>query len=242
MSFSAKYRFFGFLMAFYSTGINAQIKRFVVADVQVRNFGLDVGLGMKTSWESDLIVERYGLRIGNIQHPKEVYVVNQSLPASEPFVIDKVNRVWVLRPYYGRGIVLSERKSRFDIGITLDGSLHLPLAYAWPIYVWMYRSNLPFDAVEEVRYDPQKQDAQFIGGESSFVKGFREGRLIPGLGVSAALSLEWGSYRNLSNTLSIGVMSDFFMQQLPLLHSINSNPQVLPALFINLAIGFGRND
>jgi hypothetical protein len=106
----------------------------------------------------------------------------------------------------------------------------------------VYRSNSPFDAVEEVRYDPSTQDVQFIGGESSFAKGFREGRLIPGIGVSAALSLEWGSYRNLSNTLSIGVMNDFFVQQIPLLHAINRNPQMLPALFINFAIGFGRND
>jgi hypothetical protein len=229
-------------MFLYFGGVNAQINRFLMADVQVRNFGYDLGVGLKKSWEPDLTVERFGLRIGNIQHPKEIYVVNQSLPASEPFVIDKVNRVWVLRPYYGRGIVLSERKSRFDIGITLDGSLQLPLAYAWPIYVWVYRSNSPFDAVEEVRYDPSTQDVQFIGGESSFAKGFREGRLIPGIGVSAALSLEWGSYRNLSNTLSIGVMNDFFVQQIPLLHAINRNPQMLPALFINFAIGFGRND
>ena len=242
MSFSATCRFFSALMFLYFGGVKAQINRFLMADVQVRNFGFDLGVGLKKSWEPDLTVERFGLRIGNIQHPKEIYVVNQSLPASEPFVIDKVNRVWVLRPYYGRGIVLSERKSRFDIGITLDGSLQLPLAYAWPIYVWMYRSNLPFDAVEEVRYDPQTQDVQFIGGESTFIKGFREGRLIPGLGVSTALSFEWGSYRNLSNTLSIGFMYDFFVQQIPLLHSLNSNPQMLPALFINFAVGFGSND
>ena len=242
MSFFATCRFFSVFTCLYFGGVNAQVNRFLMADVQVRNFGFDLGVGLKKSWEPDLTVERYGLRVGNIQHPKEIYVVNQSLPASEPFVIDKVNRVWVLRPYYGRGIVVSERKSRFDIGITLDGSLHLPLAYAWPIYVWVYRSNLPFDGVEEVRYDPQTQDVQFIGGESSFVKGFREGRLIPGIGVSAALSLEWGSYRNLSNTLSIGIMNDFFVQQIPLLHSINRNPQMLPALFINFAIGFGRND
>ncbi len=242
MSFFATCRFFSVFTCLYFGGVNAQVNRFLMADVQVRNFGFDLGVGLKKSWEPDLTVERYGLRVGNIQHPKEIYVVNQSLPASEPFVIDKVNRVWVLRPYYSRGIVVSERKSRFDIGITLDGSLHLPLAYAWPIYVWVYRSNLPFDAVEEVRYDPQTQDVQFIGGESSFVKGFREGRLIPGIGVSAALSLEWGSYRNLSNTLSIGIMNDFFVQQIPLLHSINRNPQMLPALFINFAIGFGHND
>jgi hypothetical protein len=36
-------------------------------------------------------------------------------------------------------------------------------------------------------------------------------------------------------------MNDYFVQQIPLLHSINNNPQNLPALFINFAVGFGGN-
>lgn len=227
-----------FFIAF-TTGVKAQMNRFIVADLQIRNYGFDVGLGQKSNWHSNDFSETFGLRLGNIQHPKEVFVVNQSLPASEPFVMDKINRTWVVRPYYARSWNLSQRKSRFDVGISFQGGVHLPLAYAWPIYVWVYRSNLPFDAVEEMRYDPVQHDVQYIGGESSYTRGFSQGKLIPGLGLSAALSLEWGSYRNVSNTLSIGVMHDYFVQEIPLLHSLNDNPRNLPALFINFAVGFG---
>jgi len=239
MSLSTIYRLI-ILCFFIQSGIgNAQRSRFVTADVQVRNFGYDFGMGLKSSWEPDANFESYGLRLGSIQHPKEVFVVNQALPASEPFVMDKINRVWVLRPYYGKDWVLSERKSRFDIGISFHGSLQLPVAYAWPIYVWVYRSNLPFDAVEEVKYNPDVHDVQYVGGESSYTRGFSEGKAIPGLGFSMAICLEWGSYRNVSNTLSIGIMNDLFVQQIPLLSSINKNPQNLPALFINFAVGIG---
>jgi hypothetical protein len=241
MSFSTIYRLVFLCFFVWGEDGNAQIQRFITADVQIRNFGFDLGMGMNSSWQPDDFSESYGLRIGNIQHPKEVFVVNQALPASEPFVMDKINRAWVLRPYYARNWILSQRKSRFDIGVALQGGVHLPVAYAWPIYVWVFRSNLPFDAVEEMRYDPQVHDVQFVGGESSYTRGFKEGKLIPGIGISAALSLEWGSYRNISNTLSIGVMNDYFVQQIPLLHSINQNPQNLPALFINFAVGFGGN-
>ncbi len=220
-------------------GINAQIARSFLADAQIRNYGFDLGVGLKTTWQPDQIAETFGLRLGNIQHPKEIWVVNQTLPASEPFVMDKVNRIWVFRPYYARSWMLSERRSRFDVGLSLHIGGHIPLAYAWPIYVWVYRSNLPFDAVEEVRYNPDIHNIQYIGGESSYARGIYEGKIIPGLGVSAAFSAEWGSYRNISNTLSIGFMNDFFVQELPLLNAINVNPQNLPALFINFAIGFG---
>ncbi len=221
-------------------GINAQIVRSFVVDAQIRNYGFDAGVGIKTTWEPDQITETFGLRMGNILHPKEILVVNQTLPASEPFVMDKINRIWVFRPYYARSWMLSERRSRFDVGLSLQMGAHIPFAYAWPIYVWVYRSNLPFDAVEEVRYNPEVHDVQFIGGESSYTRGISEGKIIPGIGVSAAISMEWGNYRNISNTLSIGFMNDFFVQELPLLNAINVNPQNLPALFINFAIGFGN--
>lgn len=212
---------------------------FWAADVQVRNYGFDLGFGREFQSNKENTHRYLGLRIGNIQHPKEVFVVNQSLPASEPFIMDKINRAWVVRPLVGNEWVLAPRQSRFDLGVSFVGQIGLPLAYVWPIYIYNHQSRLPFDVVEEVKYDPSIHEPNYIGGESSFFRGFSEGRMIPGLGVNCGLSVEWGSYRNLSNTLTLGIMADIFVEEIPLLHSIAYNPQFLPALFINFAVGFG---
>jgi hypothetical protein len=227
-----------FLLGLFGS-VNAQYTQFWEVDGQLRNFGYDFGVGKTKRFLGSDYSELYGVRMGNIQHPKEIYVVNQNLPASEPFVMDKVNRVWVLRPYYGKGIQIRDRKSRYDLGIRLDGEVSFSMAYSWPIYIWYYRSGLPFELVDEVRYKPDQQAIQLIGGESSFFKGFRQGTWLPGIGIRGAISIEWGSYKDISNTLSLGVMSDYFVQEIPLLYSLEKNPQFLPALFINFALGFG---
>lgn len=222
--------------------LHGQQEKFWVLDGQIRNFGFDFGFGKEMRAVEGPKTMSFGLRLGVVHHPKEIYVVNQSMPASEPFVMDKVNRVWAVRPYWGKGIQLKERKSRFDVGIQLQGQIETPMAYAWPIYLWIYRSNLPLEVIEEKRYKPDEQPVQLIGGESSYFRGFREGQWIPGLGFRGAIQMEWGSYKNITNNLSIGVMTDFFVKEIPLLYSLEKNPQILPALFINFAIGLKSED
>jgi hypothetical protein len=72
------------------------------------------------------------------------------------------------------------------------------------------------------------------------MKGIKNGRVIPGLGLSTGFILEWGSYRSLSNALSIGFTNDLFVQKIPLLHQQRHNSFVFPHVFVNFAIGFGQ--
>lgn len=66
-------------------------------DFQIRNYGYDIGFGVQRKAKKIEWKESVGLRIGSINHPKEVFVINQVLPASEPFVMDKISRVWADR-------------------------------------------------------------------------------------------------------------------------------------------------
>jgi len=210
-------------------------------DFQIRNYGYDIGFGVQRKAKKIDWNESVGLRLGSINHPKEVFVINQVLPASEPFVMDKISRVWAVKPYIQKSIQISKHQSRFDIGFELFGALKIPMAYSWPIYVWVQDIRQPFDSYREVKYNPTDHPPEQIGGEVSYFKGFNEGRLIPGIGANLGFSLVWGAYRNWENRLSLGFSQDLFVKELPLMHSIDRNPQYLPAVFLNFALVFGGN-
>ncbi len=228
------------MLALYTIGeAQAQSTNKWVLDAQLRNFGFDLGMAYQQGWKELPKKTTWGLRIGSLNSPKEIYVINNTLPGSQPFKIDKINYAWVLRPYLSYEFDFTQRKSRNEVGISAFGSAQLPLAYTWPVYIWLYEGNTPFDGYTDVRYNPDAHDSKLIGGTASFTSGFGKGKIIPGLGVSAGISVEWGSYRSLSNVLSFGIITDAFVQKIPLLHTTENNTFLFPMLFVNFAFGFG---
>ena len=108
----------------------AQSKYRGIIDFQIRNFGYDFGLGVQQPSPLENLQKDIGLRIGSVNHPNEVFVINQVLPASEPFIMDKVARVWAVKPYHSWRWAISKHRSRFDVGVELFGAVKLPLAYS----------------------------------------------------------------------------------------------------------------
>ncbi len=186
----------------------AQSIRFWNIDAQVRNYGFDAGASYSKHYVNDPFTKHYGIRIGSINDPKEIFVINNGLPGAQPFKVDKVNYAWTIRPYYTKSYWLTRRTSRNEVGYGLFGSVQLPLAYCWPVHIWISQGNVPFDGFEDVQYNPDVHPANEVGGTSSFMEGIKNGRTIPGLGLSTGFILEWGSYRSLSNALSIGLESE----------------------------------
>jgi hypothetical protein len=231
---------FYFLGGWVCSNLYAQSIRFWNIDAQIRNYGFDAGGSYSKHYVNDPIINHYGIRIGSINDPKEIFVINNGLPGAQSFKVDKVNYAWTIRPYITKSYWLNRRTSRNEVGYGLFGSLQLPLAYCWPVHIWISQGNVPFDGFEDVQYNPEVHRANEVGGTSSFMKGIKNGRVIPGLALSTGFILEWGSYRSLSNALSIGFANDLFVQKIPLLHQQRHNSFVFPYVFVNFAIGFGQ--
>ena len=216
----------------------AQIQHAYYGEVQLRNYGYDFGFYRKTSAFSQPLEKEMGFQVGSLVHPKEVFVINTGLPGSRVFKIDKINYAWVFRPKLTYSYPLAKRSSRFEMGFRVFGGIQLPIVYAWPVYVWLYQGNVPFDGYSDVRYDPSIHEPQLVGGNASFSHGIKHGQIIPGIGAHAGFSLEWGNYRNLSNELSLGVNSEYFVKEIPIMYSNNVNLQFYPAVFIKFAVGY----
>lgn len=225
--------------------------------VNVRHFGYDISL-----WREHSIVKMgqhrkfplannlplnirqssarsfQSISLGIIKDPREIKVMNERLPGSKPFVIEKINHSICAHIAAGKVYVISERQSRSDLGLQITVAGQIPLNYSWPLYVWLYQPAPLTDGYVPVAYDPKVHNVALVGGNARYSAGFADGYITPGIGASMSFSAEWGSYRNASNRLSVGLSADKFVKNLPIWHRSEMNRNFFPALFVTFAAGF----
>lgn len=225
--------------------------------VNVRNFGYDISLWHEQAkshssdqkkWQNSLLFppgsERppvrnfQSLSLGIIKDPREIRVLNERLPGSKPFVIEKINHSICAHVGIGKVFVISERQSRSDLGLQLTWVGQIPLNYSWPLYIWLYQPAPLTDGYVPVAYDPKIHNVSLVGGDAKYSAGFSDGFITPGIGTSLSFTAEWGSYRNASNRLSVGFSADKFVKNIPIWYRSEMNRNFFPALFVTFAAGF----
>ena len=240
------------VMLFFALGFNpskfiqAQSLQSLGLNVQARQFGFDMGVWAYGNYKHTELQPRFfnnkagwgGLSLGVLRDPGEILVINDRLPGSKPFKLNKVSHTWMVQPQFGLLMVVSERKSRSELGFRLKSGFSLPLAYSWPVHILYYQPNFLSDGFVDVDYDPQNHLPNQIGGTSSWSKGFKDGEWIPGVGGQIAMEFEWGNYRFLTNALSIGFSTATFIKKIPNWHDVSMNRQVFPSVFATFALGF----
>jgi hypothetical protein len=204
--------------------------------LNVRHFGWDFGLVQEGMM--GMRVQRQALWLGVMKDPREVKVINERLPGSSAFAIERVTHNLSLRYQWGKSVVLSQRMSRGDVGLRLNASLVLPVNYAWPTHVWLYDPAPLTDGYTAVAYNPAVHDVGLIGGTAGYWLGFSQGKLIPGMGGLVAMQADWGSYKNVSNTLTMGFGLDRFVRDLPMWYRTEMNRNFFPSVFVTFAVGF----
>ena len=225
--------------------------------VNVRHFGYDVSLWrehaiVKTGQQREFPLAKtiplsirpsstrsfQSVSLGIIKDPREIKVMNERLPGSKPFVIEKINHSICAHIAVGKVYVISERQSRSDLGLQITVAGQIPLNYSWPLYIWWYQPAPLTDGYVSVAYDPKIHNVALVGGNASYSEGFADGYITPGVGASMSFTAEWGSYRNASNRLSVGLSADKFVKNLPIWYRSEMNRNFFPALFVTFAAGF----
>jgi len=177
---------------------------------------------------------------GNIQHPREVAVVNTVFQNASAYKVDKINYVWTFRPGLLYSYSLSERTDRRAVGLNFSSGPGVSLAYVWPVYVTVLQVD-PFgnEYFTNVRYNPDIHKTTEIAGRAGFSEGFSEGRITPGLTWQGGLDFQWGNYRGDVNTLMLGASVEAFPRKLPILNSNQLNKSVFSSFYISFAFGLG---
>lgn len=182
----------------------------------------------------------WGIELGNIQHPREVALLNTTFQNSGVYKLDKINYVWNLRPSVFLRKVIYPRNDRKSLGMNALLGGGLPIGIYWPVYVTVLQVDASGNQYfQRVRYNPEVHSQSQISGRASFATGMGDARILPGLSAQAGLEFGWSSFRSEANILGFGLRVEVFPRKIPILYTNSLNKSVFASFYLNFAFGLG---
>jgi len=197
--------------------------------------------------KDDRFYTRYQLEIVNIKHPKEKRVAGNN-NGSSSYAFAKTNFLFVVRPSYGKEMVLFRKAP--EEGVQLNGHISIgpSIGVQKPYYV-LYDLKDQFGIVNtlNVPYNPETVDNRNIQGAGRFLSGFDALKFTPGAHFRAGLSFEFGTFKSSVAGIDIGFVSEIFAKPMEMLSvpnqtgggvKTNFKPiQTVNALYLTLYYG-----
>lgn len=172
----------------------------------------------------------------NIKHPKEQKSFNPAGDQSNSFIFGKMNHAYVFRGGVGQQRLMFEKLVLRGVQISTVYGVNLAFALMKPIYVEVYRNDEDGQIPSTERYNPYDHSYNQIIGRGPFLKGFGESKIIPGLGLKAALNFEFAPDDELIKAIEIGMNADGFMDPLPIM-AFNTQYNMHLNFYINFQFG-----
>ena len=170
---------------------------------------------------------------------KEVRSINPYFSDSRSYFYGKLNYVWFLRGGVGQQRILN-RKPYWG-GVQLSWLYYggFSLAITKPVYLYILHFNSGFTdyEVKEEKYDPEIHFTDNIYGRGSFLAGFSNMGLHPGIYLKTGLDFEFGVKSRQISSLEIGGIFDYS----PIPVAIMAyNPKQSFFLTLYLSVMFGK--
>jgi hypothetical protein len=220
----------------------------VTVDLKLHTHGYALGVNigkLKTYY----LTQFYHFEFGELRHPKEFrqsfdFQVPSTNRVSRSFVFGKQNNFFVLRGGFGEKRYFSEKAKRrgLAVGISYEGGASL--GFLKPYYLELLRiadNDINNVFIRSERFSEENRDIfldiRSIFGSSGFSKGLSEISVIPGGHAKIAAHFDWGAYDEFVKALEIGVMADFFFQNVPIMVESPEVPNVENRpFFVNLYV------
>ncbi len=142
---------------------------------------------------------------------KEVRSINPYFADSRSYFYGKLNYVWLLRGGIGQQKILN-RKPYWG-GVQLSWLYYggLSLAITKPVYLYIIYFNSGYSdyIVKEEKYNPETQFVENIYGRGSFLAGFSQLGIHPGVYVKTGLDFEFGVKNRQISALEVGANFDY---------------------------------
>lgn len=179
----------------------------------------------------------FEIELANIRHPQEIKSVNPLEDDLRGYIYGKKNAFYTIRPSIGLHKVFVPKQSLKGVSITYIMQLGPSLGLAKPVYLNVEkRDQNGSRVVVRERYDPDKHQQGDIYGRASFLNGFGELKLYPGIFAKAALQFDYGGTQEDVRAIEVGIMADIFAERIPMM-AFTSNRQVFLNLYIAILIG-----
>lgn len=168
----------------------------------------------------------------NVRHPKEQRT--QSRLSGESFVPGKQNYLLLVRPHYGRELILFRRAAEQGVQITASFSAGPSVAVIAP-YLIEYRFGTGNIRLEQ--YDPARHPSfDQVIRTSRFGESLSQSRLGIGGSLRSALAFEFGNFRTNVTGVEAGFTADFLAQKV-IIMPLAENRQNYFSIFVNIYYG-----
>lgn len=165
------------------------------------------------------------------------------------FVYGKQNNFFALRGGYGQKRYLSE-KARFKgvaVGLSYEGGPTIGMLKPYYLILRYVSENFGQLNYRSERYSAENA-ARFLGNENifgadSFTRGLTQLSFVPGLHAQGSLHFDFGTFDEFVKAVEVGVMADFFFQEVPIMIESPRTPSIENSFaFINLfvTVQFGK--
>lgn len=200
------------------------------------NAGLIGGGFVRSSYfMSERMYQFGGLEVVEVKHPKENRVYSYS--TGDSFVYGKQNYLFVIRPHYGRELVLFKKAADSGVQVNALGAVGPSVGLLVPYYIrYDYGGTGGFDVRTE-QYNPASHRVpENIQGSANVFTGLGEANVNVGLHVKGGLSFEYGRYRESIAGVEVGFMVEAYPKELVIIPQTNNN-SVFTSVYLNIYYG-----
>lgn len=176
----------------------------------------------------------YEIQFNFTHNPKQKKVYNPYYRDAKGFYYGKLNTFFMLRGLYGQRHIIGHKIRSKGVELGYTWSVGPSLGFLKPIYLEVI--NFDENALEVVRYDPEKHDLGNIYGRAGGLNGFDEIMFRPGVYFKFGLYVEYSKKNIGISGIEAGVAIDAYFQEVQIMAFIE-NQQFFPLFYINIFLG-----
>lgn len=178
-----------------------------------------------------------GLEIVEVKHPKEYRLY--SLRTGDSFIRGKQNSLFVIRPHYGRELILFRKAAESGVQVNAVGAIGPSIGLLAPYYI-RYEYNGSTGGIPDVRteqYDPELHpEEKYIEGSAGALTGLGESKINIGVHTKLGVSFEYGRYNESITGVEVGFMLEGYPKELVILPEAE-NRQLFTSVYLNIYYG-----
>ena len=179
------------------------------------------------------LFQSFGLELVNVKHPKEVRIDTYT---GNSFIYRKQNYLYSVRLQYGREKILFKKAPQQGVQVTGILAAGPTIGVVAPYYVQVQLDQ--FSSVT-VPYDPDSRLQGQIVGTGGIFQGIEESDIKLGANLKAAVSFEFGTFKNSVTGFEAGFLLEAFPNEIIILPGARNN-SVFTSAFINILFGTRR--
>ena len=202
--------------------------------LHTNGWGIKFRKGKNVTFLKQLLWE---VEFSTYKSPKEVRSVNPYFSDAKSYIYGKLNVVSFLRGGIGFQHILNRKP--FWGGVQLSALYYggFSLGIAKPVYLNIIKLKPNNDyIIEEERYNPDIHSVDNIYGRGSFLNGFNQLGLHPGIYVKSGLEFEFGTKNIRINSLEAGATLDFSPIPIAIM-AYNPKQNFFVTLYLSISLG-----